>query len=259
MRKTLTAVAVLLGMLPGAVRAENQFESFAIQQAGKLLANPPLFVYEFQRNMETTTPLPPGRALGFNYHFLGGIMIVPLPDITTAYNISGKLRIHAEGRLMPGLPQLDVVGGRWDSALAGKLEDPDATAADSQTKVKTFDVNGSYIAAVLASSLEPRVRLFWSYKVSKLNVDVGLNKAEDILGSKVQSFSGRLKEETFAAGMEHTYGNNKRWIIEGGYGMKNHLLTAKTSWYGKYMEVGINIYPESVFIMQPQVNFHVNF
>ena len=41
--------------------------------------------------------------------------------------------------------------------------------------------------------------------------------------------------------------------------MKNHLLTAKIGWSGPVVEFGVNIYPESVFIMQPQLNFHVNF
>jgi hypothetical protein len=260
MRKFI--LVVLIAAVPfacGTVRADNQFESFAIQQAGKLLANPPLFVYEFQRNMETTTPLPPGKGLGVNYHFLGGILIVPLPDITTAYNISAKVRLHPEGRLYPGLPQLDLVAGRWKCLPAHKLEDSNASPTDSQTKVTNFDVGGHYVAAVVSSSLEPRVRLFWSLKASKLDVDVGLNKPTDVFGTQVQKFRGRLLEKTFAAGLEHTYAENKRWTIEGGYGMKNHLLSAKVAWSGRFLEMGFNIYPESVFIMQPQMNFHVYF
>lgn len=260
MRKHILAgLLAALPCLPGTSRAADQFESFFIQQAGKLLANPPLFVYEFQRNMESTTPLPPGKAVGVNYHMLGGILIIPLPDLTSAYNVSAKLRLHAEGRLYPGLPQFDLVGGYWNSLLAGSLEDADATPADSDTKVTNLDVKGRYWGLVAASSLEPRVRLFWSYKMSKLDIDVGLNKPEEIFGTMVQGFSGRLEEHTFAAGMEHAYADGKRWTIEGGYGMKNHLLTAKVAWSGRFMEVGVNIYPESVFIMQPQVNFHVYF
>lgn len=260
MRKlTVAGLTVAALLASGVARAENQFESFAIQQAGKLLANPPLFVYEFQRNMESTTPLPPGKGLGVNYHMLGGIIIIPLPDLTSAYNISAKVRLHPEGRLAPGLPQLDIVGGQWNSLLADSLEDKDATAADSQTKVTNLDVKGHYLAAVVTSSLEPRVRLFWSYKMSKLDIDLRLNKPEEIFGTTVDSFAGRLEEHTFAAGLEHAYKNGGRWTIEGGYGMKNHLLTAKVAWSGRFMELGVNIYPESVFIMQPQINFHVNF
>jgi hypothetical protein len=260
MRKLI--LSGLLGaacLLPGAAGAENQFESFAIQQAGKLLANPPLFVYEFQRNMESTTPLPPGKALGLNYHMLGGILVIPLPDLTSAYNVSAKVRLHAEGRLYPGLPQLDLVGGQWKSLLADQVEEPDASPTDSQTKVTNLDVKGHYLAAVLTSSLEPRVRLFWSYKMSKLDIDLRLNKPEEIFGTQVDSFAGRLEEHTFAAGLEHAYAKGGRWTIEGGYGLKNHLLTAKVAWAGRFMELGLNIYPESVFIMQPQVNFHVQF
>ncbi|OGR78978.1 MAG: hypothetical protein A3I11_00790 [Elusimicrobia bacterium RIFCSPLOWO2_02_FULL_39_32] len=239
--------------------AENQFQSFAIQQAGKLLANPPLFIYEFQRNMESTNPLPTGKKIGLNYHFLGGILIVPLPDLTSAGNLSGKFRLHPEGRLYPGLPQFDMVGGYWQSLLTPLIEDKNSKSSDADTKLKRADLKGYYGALIMTSSLEPRVRLFWGYKYSLLDIDIDLNKSEKILGSSVSSFKGGLKEHTLSAGLEHTYGENKRWILEGGYGVKNNLISAKVSWYRKYLELGLNIYPESVFIMQPQVNFHFNF
>lgn len=244
---------------PLLLHADNQFQSFAIQQAGKLLSNPPQFIYEFQRNMESTNPLPVGKRFGINYHFLGGIIIVPLPDLTSAYNVSAKLKLHSEGRLYPGLPQMDVVGGHWDSLLTSMIEDKNAKSTDADTKVTKASLDGSYAGLIMTSSLEPRVRLFWSYKYSQLDIDIRLNKAEEILGSSVDSFKGSLKEHTVSAGIEHTYGKDKRWIMEGGYGVTNNLLTAKVSWYRKYLEIGLNIYPESVFIMQPQVNFHFNF
>lgn len=239
--------------------AENQFDSFAFQQVGKLLANPPLFIYEFQRNMESTNPLPPGKWLGFNYHFLGGILIVPLPDLTSAANLSGKVRLHPEGRLYPGIPQFDIVGGYWGSLLTPLIEDKNSTDTDSQTKLKRANLKGYYGGLVMTSSLEPRVRLFWSYKFSRLDIDFDLNKSQKILNTSVKSFNGNLREHTLSAGLEHTYGKDKRWILEGGYGVSNNVITGKVSWYRKYLEVGLNIYPESVFVMQPQVNFHLNF
>ena len=115
------------------------------------------------------------------------------------------------------------------------------------------------LKTALISGILNRRRLFWSYKVSMLNMDIGLNRAEKILGNSVSSFKTDLNEHTLSAGLEHTYGQDKRWILEGGYGVKNNLLTAKVSWYRKYIELGLNIYPESVFIMQPEFNIHFNF
>jgi hypothetical protein len=190
---------------------------------------------------------------------LGGIIVIPLPDLTTAYNYSIKARLHREGQLAPGLPELDLIGGQWNCVFAKKLEKKDAKPTDSKTSVTNFDVKGHYLAATLSSSVEPRVRLFWSYKVSRLNIDMELNKPDTILGTQVQSFAGRLTEHTVSAGIEHTYKPGHTWIMEGGYGAKNHLLTAKVAWSGPICEMGFNIYPESVFVMQPQINFHVYF
>ncbi len=258
-RNNLILVCLFLSGLALPLRAENQFNSFAIKQAGTLLSNPPLFIYEFQRNMESTNPLPPGKKFGVNTHLLGGIVIIPLPDITSAFNVAGKVRLHPEGKLAPGLPQLDLVGGYWDSLLTTLIEQKGATADDTETKITRAKLGGSYTGVVLTSSLEPRVRLFWGYKLSMLNMEIGLNRPETILGNKVSSFKSELTEHTVSAGIEHTYGPDKRWILEGGYGVKNNLLTAKVSWYRKYLELGLNIYPESVFIMQPQINLHFNF
>jgi len=257
--KKFSFLLLTLSLLAQPLWAENQFESFAVKQAGKLLANPPLFFYEFQRNMETTFPLPPGKRFGLNTHLLGGILIIPLPDVTTAVNFSGKVRVHPEGKLAPGLPQIDLVGGYWTSLLTTLIEDSDAKSTDKEAKLTRADLNGNYGGIVFTSSLEPRVRLFWSYKLSQMNLDIGLNRPEVILGNSVSGLKAELREHTVAAGIEHTYAKDKRWVFEGGYGVKNDLLTAKVSWYRKYLELGFNIYPESVFIMQPQVNFHFNF
>jgi hypothetical protein len=256
----LAGLLAAVAIVPGAALAEDQFSSFGIQQVGKLITNPTLFVYEFQRNTESTFPVPPGKALEFQTHLLGGLIVIPLPDISTAYNFTVKARVHPEGRLLPGMPQIDLVAGQWKSLLGSVVEDPDAQPTDSQTSLTNFDVDGHYMAAVISSSLEPRVRLFWSYKMSKLNMDIRLNKPWEVFaGTTIQNFSGTMEEHTFAAGLEHAYADGKRWYIEGGYGIKNHLLTAKVGRSGRFIDLGLNIYPESVFIMQPQLNFHVSF
>jgi len=257
--KKLLLFALAAAFLAQPLRAENQFQSFGIQQAGKLLANPPLFFYEFQRNMESTFPLPPGKRFGVNTHLLGGIIIIPLPDVTSVFNFSAKVRVHPESKLAPGIPQVDLVGGYWNSALTSMVVDKNAKTTDTETKLSRAELGGNYGAVVFTSSLEPRVRLFWSYKFSRMNMDIGLSKPEVILGNSVSAFKSELTEHTVAAGLEHTYGENKRWILEGGYGVRNSLLSAKVSWYRKYLELGLNIYPESVFIMQPQLNLHFNF
>lgn len=257
--KKLLFIVLAAAFLAQPLRAENQFESFGVKQAGKLIANPPLFFYEFQRNMESTFPLPPGKRFGVNTHLLGGIIIIPLPDVTSVFNFSAKVRVHPESKLAPGLPQVDLVGGYWNSALTSLIVDKNAKTTDTETKLSRAELGGNYGAVVFTSSLEPRVRLFWSYKLSRMNLDLGLSKPEVILGNSVSAFKSELTEHTVAAGIEHTYGENKRWVLEGGYGVRNNLLSAKVSWYRKYLELGFNIYPESVFIMQPQLNLHFNF
>ena len=97
------------------------------------------------------------------------------------------------------------------------------------------------------------------FEFTQASVAAQFNRPETILGSSVSSFKSELTEHTVSAGIEHTYAPDKRWILEGGYGVTNNLISAKVSWYRKYIELGLNIYPESVFIMQPEFNIHINF
>src|SRR5438874_9775171 len=142
-------------VVSGFAFAEDQFRSYGLEQAGKFLANPPQFIYEFQRNMESTNPLPPGKMFGLNYHFLGGIVLIPLPDVTTAGNLSAKIRVHPEGRLIPGFPQVDVVGGYWNCIPSSLLEDKSAKPTDTDTKITKAELSGYYSGLVVTSSLEP--------------------------------------------------------------------------------------------------------
>ncbi|MCH8979825.1 MAG: hypothetical protein IH945_11375, partial [Armatimonadetes bacterium] len=58
---------------------------------------------------------------------------------------------------------------------------------------------------------------------------------------------------------EHPTGPNKFWLLQTNYGLKNNSIMAKVSWYRKYLELSLNIYPEGIFVIHPSMNFHYNF
>jgi hypothetical protein len=195
-----------------------------------------------------------------NYHFLSGFLIVPLPDIaTTAINISGKLRLHPEGRRIPGFPQVDFSYGYWTSLLAGLVEDnPDPEKPD-ETRITSLGVGGHYLGFTLASSVEPKVRLFWGYKYSSLDIELKLSKEEEIMGATADYFNNGLREHTVSAGIELATNVNKQWVLQWDYGIVNKVISARVMWQHKIYDFGFNFYPEAVFFLQPQMNFHVFF
>lgn len=249
MRKIIL-MTLCLGLLAGQARATVDWESKGLQIAGEILANPAAFLYEFQQDLESTTPLPPGKRYGFQTGLWGGV----LPTIGVMPSLSGKFRLHGEGRIAPGLPQLDVIGGYWNSPLADMASDQSDDINDTKFK-------GHYYGFLLSSSVSPRVRTFWGFKKSQLKAKISFAPTADIklLGTPVNDIDTGFEDSFFVVGLESPKGLNKLWSIQLNYGMDTQTIASKVSWYGKYFELGLNIYPEGVFVVHPVWNFHLNF
>ncbi|MBI4656818.1 MAG: hypothetical protein HY746_08765 [Elusimicrobia bacterium] len=245
MKKSILS-GVFLFCFSGSSFAGFDFESKAQQLLGEILANPSAFFYDFQQDLEGTLPLPPGKAWGLHT----GLFPSVIPMGYT--NISGKYRLHAEGRMYPGLPQMDLIGGYWDMIWA-KL------ATNQSDDVDKASFNGYYYGFILSSSVSPRIRTFWGYKRSQLKAELKLNKAQDLMGVSVTSFDSGFKDDFLIAGLEHPKGINKFWSIQLNYGLSEKIITTKVCWYGKWFELGLNIYPEGVLVIHPVWNFHLNF
>ncbi|MBI5745006.1 MAG: hypothetical protein HY952_10720 [Elusimicrobia bacterium] len=246
--KRLILIFLSLFLIKGVAFAKIDWESKGMQIAGEIIANPAGFFYDFQQDLESTTPLPPGKTFGIQT----GLFPTTVP--MTYVNGSGKLRLHGEGRIAPGVPQVDLIGGYWDM-LAAKM-----ATKDSQT-IDSAKFNGYYMGAIVSSSVSPRVRTFWGYKRSVLSAKLRFKPGEepDFLGTKVSSFDTGFKDDFLIAGIETPKGVSKLWSMQLNYGLKTQVFSSKVSWYGKYFELGLNIFPEGVLVFHPVWNFHLNF
>ena len=246
--KRLTFMLTALLCLNGAAFAAIDWESKGMQMVGEIVANPSAFFYDFQQDLEGTTPLPPGKSFSVQT----GLFPTLIPMGYT--NLSGKYRLHAEGPLAPGVPQVDLIGGYWDMIWA-------KMAAKQSDTVDSAKFNGYYVGAIVSASVSPRIRTFWGYKHSALAANLKFNegKEPELLGTKVNSFESGFKDDFLIAGIETPKGINKFWSMQLNYGVRTQTFSTKLSWYGKFFELGLNIYPEGVLVVHPVWNFHVNF
>lgn len=245
-RLMLTFLALLIVKSPAFAKID--WESKGMQIAGEIMANPAGFFYDFQQDLEATTPLPPGKRFGFQ------TSLFPTTVPMTYTNVSAKVRLHGEGRLRPGVPQLDLIGGYWNM-LAAKMATKDSETVDSAK------FGGYYMGAILSSSVSPRIRTFWGYKRSVLRAKLDFVPGEEpeFLGTTVTSFDTGFKDDFFIAGIETPKGVSKLWSMQLNYGIRTKTISSKVSWYGKYFELGLNIFPEGVLVVHPVWNFHLNF
>jgi hypothetical protein len=241
-------LTVSLVCLNGAAFASVDWQSKGMQMVGEIVANPAAFFYDFQQDLEATTPLPPGKRFGIQT----GLFPTTIP--MTYLNVSGKLRLHGEGRIAPGVPQVDLIGGTW-SMLAAKLATKNSKTIDSAS------FGGYYLGAIASSSVSPKIRTFWGYKHSLLAAKLQFNPGEemDLMGTKIESIDSGFKDDFLMAGIETPKGINNFWSMQLNYGVKTQTFSSKLSWYGKIFELGINIYPEGVLVFHPVWNMHLNF
>ena len=247
MKRLILASAVLL-CLNGISFAAIDWQSKLTQMGGEVLANPSAFFYDFQQDLEATTPLTPGKSFGVQT----GLFPTTIP--LSYLNASGKYRLHAEGRLAPGVPQVDLIGGYWDM-LAAKLATKNSNTIDSAK------FGGYYMGAIVSSSVSPKIRTFWGYKHSVLAAKLKFKPGQEVelLKTKVSSFDSGFKDDFLIAGIETPKGINKYWSMQLNYGVKTQTFSTKLSWYGKIFELGINIFPEGVLVFHPVWNMHINF
>lgn len=246
--KRLILTFLALFIVKSTAFAAIDWTSKGMQIAGEIVANPAGFFYDFQQDLEGTTPLPPGKTFGIQTGLFP--TLIPL----TYTNVSGKFRLHGEGRIAPGVPQVDLIGGYWDM-LGAKLATKNSTSIDSAK------FGGYYVGALASSSVSPKVRTFWGYKHSVLDAKLKFHAGQqpEFLGTKVNSFDTGFRDDFLIAGIETPKGVSKLWSIQLNYGLKTQVFSSKVSWYGKYFELGLNIYPEGVLVFHPVWNFHLNF
>ncbi|MDD4004997.1 MAG: hypothetical protein PHW69_07320 [Elusimicrobiaceae bacterium] len=245
-KRRFTAVLALFLCAAPAALAGIDWEAKGSEIVSEIIANPSAFFYDFQQDLEATTPVLPGKTMGFQ------VGLFPSAVPMGYGNLSGKLRLHPEGRLYPGLPQLDVYGGYWQMMWA-------QMAVNQSDDINDARFYGHYMGLMLASSVSPRVRVFGGWKYASLTANLDMKKAVDIMGTEVSSFHSNLNDNFLVAGIECPTGLDNWWTMQFNYGLTQEILAAKVSWYGKYFELGFNIYPEGVLVIHPVWNFHVNF
>ena len=286
----LLSLAALLTCLTGGAWAASggAFYNEGVTLASDFVANPAAFFFDFQQDMESTNPLPPTKNYDLNWHFgqflpiIPPYVIIPIPD-PTILNLSGKVKILRENGLFPGMPQIDAIGGYWNAgpllqpfvhSNAASCSTPNCTAtgepndaahnaagdaSDPSVKIKKASFNGDYYGLVLTSSVEPRVRLYYGWKYSTLDASLNLSKPVDVLGSDVSSFSTGYHDNFAFFGVEHPTSVNTFWLMSMSYGVGQKSLMTRVSWYRKYMELALDVYPEGVLVLHPSLNFHINF
>ncbi|HUT86140.1 MAG TPA: hypothetical protein VMW66_04825 [Elusimicrobiales bacterium] len=222
------------------------FSAETSRMATQIISDPGRFFFETQQDLEITAPVIIGKKASANVGILPSLAPMGMA------NLSAKFRLLSERRLLPCLPQIDIVSGYWNMIWT-------SLAANNSDEIKSADFSGYYFGVITSYTVNPKTRLFGGLKHCQLNANLELNETKEILGAQVNSFNSGFADNLFTMGIEHLIKAESRLIASFSYGLEQKTVAAKVSRSGKYFEFGINIYPEGVFAIHPVLNFHIDF
>lgn len=212
----------------------------AEEMVAQIVSDPSRFFYEIKNDSEITLPVSSGKKYNFS------VEIFPTLVPFTYANASVNYNLYKEGKLNVNMPQIDVFGG-FAYMVGAKI------AANSTDDITDANFSGYHFGFILTSSLTSKTRTFYGFKHSFLSskLELSKNKKHQILGVDINNFESDFIENSVIFGVETLKDVNKHWAVQLNYGLTNNTVVGKISWYGKWFELGINIYPEGVIVIHP--------
>ncbi|MEF3279781.1 MAG: hypothetical protein K6357_02290 [Elusimicrobiota bacterium] len=219
--------------------------SYNIEDKGReiiaqIVADPAKFFYEMKSDSELTLPVNSGKKFIYNVELFP--TLIPFTYINSSINYN----LYKEGKISVNIPQIDIFGG-FQYMLGGKI------AANESEYIDDAKFWGYHVGVLISNSMSSKIRTFYGYKHSYLKANLELNplKEFEILGVNINSFKSDFNEDSIIFGIETLKDINKYWAIQINYGFRNNTLVGRLSWYGRWFELGFNIYPEGVLVIHP--------
>ncbi len=247
-KKIKILILILTLFIISIINLFSSFEDNLRQMLSQAISDPSRFVYEIQNNYEITLPVSPGKKYNFNSGLFPGFFPFTYSNVSINYNL------YKEDEFKTGIPQIDIIAG-GGYLFGGKI------MANQTSYIDSAVFYGYHTGFILSSSLSSKTRIFYGYKYSHTKAKLELNKSRtyELIGVRIDSFNSEFNENTIVFGVETLKNIDKRWAIQFNYGFTNNTIATKLSWYGKWFELGINIYPEGVIVIYPVWNMRLNF
>lgn len=219
-------------------------ESAAKRIIARAMAEPSLFFMEMKSDSESALPVKPGSRYSFNYSIFPSFF--PLIFVSPSFS----KRVLAEG----DFPQIDFgVGVQYFGAQ--KLI---TQMSDDVEKISFWGYNMGFTAS---NSLTSKIRNFYGlrYSYSSSELELTADKKHELIGVELRSFKFKRDALFVFLGVETMKDINRYFAIQLNYDLINGMIVMKTSWYGKWFELGLNFYPDGVIPVHPVWNMRLNF
>lgn len=222
---------------------DTSFGKELINLGLKFLDNPGDFFFNIHANSEDYSPVPADRNGTIRFNLFPAL----LPF--TWVNLTGKAKLFNEQKI---LPQIDLIG-QYGDMFALRFVSGDVEPAFSDYSIGT----------VFTKSATDETKLYCGVKYSNVSMNVKLSSSSAIeFGEfRVSELNFKVADTFIFTGLVHQKDINKpsRLIVQMGYGFKYKKITSRIMVSKKHLDMGLDIYPEGLFVIHPFVAYHWNF
>lgn len=242
MKNLILVTLAALALLSAPARAgDGSFDDSALGRelialGMKFLDDPGDFFFNLHTNNEDYSPVPAGRHGAVRFNFL------PTALPVTWGNLTAKATLLNE---RARTPQIDIAGTYGDllalRAVAGDVE-------------PTFtDYSAGLIAA---KSVDPKTRLFGGIKYSALVMDVAFSTPVVQGDFQMDGMHFTIADTVLFSGITHQVTTERALVAQVGYGFKYRKIVARVMTSRRHLDIGMDIFPEGLFVFHPFVAWH---
>jgi hypothetical protein len=203
----------------------------------KFLDNPGDFFYNLHSDNEDYSPVPSNRRGAVRFNFFPTFLPV------TWGNLNMKVKVLDDRGC---IPQVDLVG-MYGDLLALR-------ALDSGDVKPTF--NDYSVGMVVSKGANPKTRIFGGLKYTVLNMDVQFSSPVVSGSFEMTGLNFKIADTFIFSGLSHNTGPEQYVVAQVGYGFAYKKIVSRIMVSHRHLELGMDIYPEGLFVFHPFLAWH---
>jgi len=216
------------------------------------IENPGDLFFNLQQDIEDITPLPAGQVNLPKKYFGFRINVFPTLLPTTLGNISLKARFNTETKY---IPQFGIVGGLGRILALNMIP----AKNDKGEEIPKPENNVYYYGLVLSKTFENTI-LYFGAKYSECMLNVKLPEEVEFYGSTLSEIKFNLNDTFLFTGIMLPVGKKDKTITAHmSYGLKYKKIVARLGAEYKHLQLGLDIFPEGLFVFHPYIAYKWQF
>ena len=202
----------------------------------RFLDNPADLFVNLHSNNEDFSPLPSKKNGAIRFNFFP--TFIPL----TWGNINFKIKVlNDKGKN----PQIDLVALYGDLLLLNQI--------DADTKPTFSDYS---FGAVISKKMDGKTRLYGGIKHSVVNMNIVLSTPSVSGDFEISEIDFKMSDNYIFTGISHEPYPDKFVTAQVGYGLTYKKIVSRLMVSHKHLDIGIDIFPEGLFVFHPFIAWH---